>query len=938
MENAQIAPRMTSLYSEEKEDRDFSSQFLPQDKNETSTDFRAYLNVMRRRKWLIIAPLLIVLPLVIIGLLLQKPTYEATATLLIDSGSSKIVNIEDVLLPDRSREYYETQFKLITSPVLAERVVDILEDQKGHLMVQDQSQESSPNIINAARKLSARAMNFINAKIAEYTYDSRLDRSEIERHEKIVEFQKSMKVEQVPGTRLVEITISGTDPSLVATQANALADAYLDQNLDKKSEASRKASTWLTKEIPDLKEKLQNAESALQRFLDSRGLTPAELEGKANITFETTPDSNAAYAAAKARRIEVQGQLSSIEKILQQPASKRQASLAILNNPTLLALQQRYSVLEGELATLSQMFKEKHPKVLAVLAQMEQVRASIDVEIRKNIDTIRTEYNIALAKEKAFENAIDQKKAESIKLSRYMAEYTALKRDVEAKRSLYENLSKRFDETEITKGIQTNDIKIMKKAEKPIEPKLSKNVLKFLVSAVVTLAFGIGSSFIAESLERRFVNIEDVEKYLQIPIVGIIPHYNGNAKKGSYNLAVLQNPYSDIADCYRNLRINVNMKLYAKKQSSSSLLVTSAIPGEGKSTTSANLAISFAQLGKKVLIVDTDLRRPAIHKYFNLTNEFGLADILIDGYVWEQVVQNSPVEGLKILTSGPVPRNPAELLDMQRMYKLHKSIKGSFDIVIYDAPIVLSVPDTVIVATEVDGVLLVHNPTLGDKEKIAAAKKVLTRVRTNILGIVFNNVDIKYLLSNNVYYGDYYHESKDGADKTMLLPTTSMQENDDTHHPATAPSRLSTSVPNVARDNGFSFAVRAALFREEVAGMQAGQGLCFLIVDLELHNESDLPVTFHSDFAVLYLNQQNRYGSALSRMYSLSEKEEYAEDSDNMYRCDAITNMVENGLWGRETISAGSKRNGVIIYKVAKSSENFTFCYQSDDINITINI
>lgn len=463
-------------------------------------------------------------------------------------------------------------------------------------------------------------------------------------------------------------------------------------------------------------------------------------------------------------------------------------------------------------------------------------------------------------------------------------------------------------------------------------------MLKFFASTIVTIIFGVGSCFIAESLERRFVNIEDVEKHLQIPIIGIIPHYNNKDKKSIYNLAFLEDPYSEIADCYRNLRININTQLYSRKKKSVSLLVTSAIPGEGKSTTSSNLGISFAQSGKKVLIVDTDLRRPSIHKYFNLTNEFGLADILIEGYAWEQAVQNSPVEGLKILTSSPILRNPAELLDMQRMHKLHQSVKDAFDIVIYDAPIVLSVPDTVIVATEVDGVLLVHNPTLGDKERVTAAKKVLTRVHANIIGIILNNVDTKYLLSNNVYYDDYYHDSKNGTNDTVLLSKTSLQQDGATHHPATESSPLSTSVTKVAHDNGFSFAVRAALFREEVAGMQAGQGLCFLIVDLELNNESDTPVIFNSDFAVLYLNQPNRYGRALSGMYYLSEKEEYAAESTNICRCDAVTDMVENGLWGRESISAGKKINGVVIYKVPKSSENYTFCYESEEISININI
>jgi succinoglycan biosynthesis transport protein ExoP len=278
VEHAQIAPRRTSLYSIEKENGDFSAQFSPQGKDEARADFSVYLNVMRRRKWFIIAPLIIVLPLVIIGLLLQKPIYEATATLLIDSGSSKIVNIEDVLQTDRSREYYETQLKLIMSPVLAERVIDILESQNENVSSQNQSKPNSS--INAVSNFPGKVLHLVKEKLVGHKYDNTLNPAEIARHEKIVAFQKSLKVDPVMGTRLVEITMEGPRPSLVAAQANTLADAYLEQHLEKKSEASRKASVWLTKEIPDLREKLQHAEMALQGFLDSRGLTPADLEGK----------------------------------------------------------------------------------------------------------------------------------------------------------------------------------------------------------------------------------------------------------------------------------------------------------------------------------------------------------------------------------------------------------------------------------------------------------------------------------------------------------------------------------------------------------------------------------------------------------------------------------------------------------------------------------
>jgi capsular exopolysaccharide synthesis family protein len=938
MNNLPLAPQSASITNRDQTPRDFFPQMPTPENHEPGLDFRVYWNIIKRRKWMIILPLFIVPPLVAFGISLQKPTYEATATLLIDPVNPKILNIEEVLQPDGSISYYQTQYNLIRSRVIVERVIDTLNRQ------QASSEEiQSMGIIDVITDFPKTALRIIKERITGKGSTLPVDAAEVERRKKIVELQKAIEVYPVGNTRLVKVVVSGTDPHEITAQANTLAEVYVTQNLENKLEASKKARIWLAKEVTDLKEALRNADLALQDFLKSRGFWPSNLDEKQGVSLESFSDLKEAYAATKTQRTTLETQLIELEKLLKQSRERPQSLARTLKNPLIESLQQRYAGLEGELTILLKSFKEKHPKIIAIQAQMAQIESKIDAEVQKAIDSIKTEYNIILAREKVFEANINKEKTEAFKLNKEMTEYSALKRDVESKRALYQSMLSRLNETGVTEGLETNNIRIVERALVPIEPVPSKKMIKLAVSIVVACSFGVGSAFFLEMLNKGFKNLDEVEQYLKIPLLGLIPHYTINDEDKQPDLVTLREPYSIVSNCYRNVRANI--QFFSVEKRIASLLITSAVPNEGKSSTVANLGVSFAQLGKSVLLVDADLRRPNLHKFFHLRNNFGLSDILINGEKWNQLIQQTPMENLKVLASGSIPNNPAELLGTTRMKTLCENLKSAFDLIIYDVPMILSIPDAATLAAKVDGVLLVYTPEQGNKATAAAAKQVLEKAHANLLGIVINNVDLKNeAYYSPQYYYDYYSETKktqgDTERETLTLPMT-LAENQDTWatesnvQDTAAEGSLATKIEKTRRNNGLTITIHNIRFTEEIADTKAEEGLTFLVVDTELSNESTSPYSFNTECTAIYVRRSSKYGDTVSRIYSLTNEQDSRRET-NLCRCDPLTSVIENGLRVEETIAAKGMRRGNLVYKVSSEAQHYIFGYENGAMRITI--
>ncbi len=716
---------------------------------ESSVDLVAYLKVLRKRKWMILIPLLVVLPLTAFVLLLKNPVYEATAILLIEPANPRVVKFEEVQTPDRSLEYYKSQYALLRSDLLLGRVVDALagdraaEETVAKGAVAALIERLKGRLKGGIEKLRA----FFGSEVEGVNFDPQ----EVARRERIAKLQRKIRVDPV-GMRLVNVTIANTNPRRATAQVNTLADIYLTQNLESKLAASEQASTWLSDKVKELRDDLRRSEAALQAFITKHELVPAGLDDKPLVAVEEFKNLTSAYASLKAERVGLDARIRELDLLRKQPFDKLVASVSDqMDSPLVDVLRQRYAELEVERGVLLENVKAKHPKVLAVESKMRNVRRRIFGEINKYGARLKSEQALITEKIRMFGGRLDSKKGEIIASNEDLEAYANLKRDIDAKRRLYENLLNRMNETEVTKSLETNNVRIYQRAAVPVQPVPQKNLIKLLISAVVVLSFGVGMAFAAEMIDSRFKNLDDVEYYLQIPFLGLIPAYSTRNLDG---LITVEEPRSAVSDSYRILRTNLQMM--ATQRQISTLMLTSAVAGEGKTTTSANLGVSFAQLGWNVLLIDADLRRPALYKQFPVNNDAGLSDVLSHQADPDNLVQDTGVRNLSILTSGPIPPNPAEILNANRLKQLCEHLQSQYDLIIFDCAITLSIPDTLLMAPAIGGLCLIHNPDRGEKGGVETAKKMLERANANILGIMFNNVRLK-----TSTYGDYHYYSSE---------------------------------------------------------------------------------------------------------------------------------------------------------------------------------
>jgi capsular exopolysaccharide synthesis family protein len=758
--------------------QEFEYIVLPETDYAQEKNLQTYIRLLRRRKWLVIAPLLLFLPLALLHISTQKASYQATATVLIERVNPHVISIEEVVSTERttsSPDFYRTQYEIIKSPLIIAQVVDAL-----RLYEEKVPQEESSFIrtVNEIKSFPGRMIgNTINAMIAFFSditdtkqpidaleavpafegmITAHRSTNPIEKYREslIAQLQSSLVVEPRKGTQLVDITLTGRSGEKIAQQVNKVAEVYVKQNLEYKLDASKKAIEWLKKEAKDLRSKIDSAELALREFKERKKfIPPNEINELRDPLFNDINVLQSSHAQASSARINLRNQIEEVKKSLNKDLEVITSAIPILeNNISIKPLIDRYVELKTQYHSASEKVKENHPLLLQITSETSKIKDAIRAEMANLIQGMQEEYRMLLEREKLLEKAIQEQRRLSVDFSNNVMEYNRLIQELEVDKNLYLAVSKRLAETTLTEALETNNIKVLQLAPVPKNPLPSGVQKKLLFSVVVSLAFGAGLALFIESLDNRFKSVEEAERYLGIPFLGIVPSHKARRNKP----VTLYNPGTSASEAYRTLRTWIRL---SSPTPIKTLLITSANLGEGKSHTAANLAISFAQLGQMVLLVDADLRRPTLHRTFNVANRSGLIEILERGAEWKSVLQDTTMENLKILPAGGRPPNPAELLSTQRMQSLLGSLKDNFDIIIVDAPITLAIPDVVILVSAMDAVLLVHYPLKGDRETVLDAKKTLDRAGANLLGMIFNNIKSKM----QAYYGrpQSYHRYSD---------------------------------------------------------------------------------------------------------------------------------------------------------------------------------
>src|SRR5215470_8395815 len=747
-----------------------------------------YLRLFWCRKWLFLLPAICLLPLIGLFVTTQPQRYNARATALIEDTTPKVLTIPEVTGPDQSPNFYQTQYELIKSRAVVEEVVeklqlytlppaktDLLEKatkaipaflervwQAGLALVTPRDREALAPLAGVEASPAAPAL------------------ADLQRQRAAGRLQRELKVQPRKGidksdTKLVDIIVQGDDPQLVVREVNAVAATYVQQNLDKRLVASRKASVWLQKEAETLRDRIAAGERRIQTLKEDKRLVGMgnETGSTQAADLQSLGSLNLSYLDKRRERLALRAEVDELKKFLASPDLTQSAKYpTLVNNPAISTLRMRYTDLQIQATELGKKFMDKHPKMVALAEQIAEVRKAVIGEVQRVIASHENQYNTLVNQENELKQLFNTQKTSVIQSEKDVTSYESLRRDLDIQKVMYQEISKRLAETSISTALENNNVTIVEHAL--VGRPVSSGALKYLLLGLIfSLGCGGGLALVVEGLDKRFKNVVEVEQALSLFFLGFIPRHV-LPKRRPPALITLQKPWSSAAEAYHTVRTWIQLA----QPPVQSLLVTSACTGEGKSTTAANLAVSFAQLGRHVLLVEADLRRPSLHRIFGSVQSQGLTDVLARGMEWSSVVHEAPLDNLKILFAGACPLNPTELLSTVRLKQLIEHWKARFDLVIFDSPVVLSIPDVVILAPMMDSVLLVHSQGRSTRAMAVETKRLLERAGAKLLGIVFNNVRPR----EEHYYSSEYYGSADSTVPTLGRLQQSTEE------PAVAPT------------------------------------------------------------------------------------------------------------------------------------------------------
>ena len=726
---------------------------------EEGPDLRAYWRIIQKRRWTILSILLITFASVLIVTIKEKPIYRADSLLEIEKENPSIPTVQELFqLEDVSDNYLETQYKVLQSDTLARRVIEEL-----HL---DQVKEFNP---------PKGGWLWENTHAAARTEASVVD-PEAEQAI-LVRFNDRLSVEPLRRSRLVQVSFESQDPEVAAKAVNALASNYIQENLESRWQAAQKASEWLSQQLESFKAKLEKSEDDLQQYAQNNGLLFLETEkgDTENIVDERLRQLQDELTKAQADRYTKESLYRLVE------AGDYSSIPGVVDNKLMQDLTERLADLEREQAALTPTFTNDYPKVKQIQSQIDDIQKMLDQERKRAAQGIIDDYLAAVRREALVREAFDQQQGQANLVAGRAVQYNILKREVDTNKQLYEGLLQRLKEAGVSAGMNASNIRIVDAAVAPTNPVSPRPVLNLGLALLLGLGCGVGVAFLQEHLDNTLKTSDDIERLLRVPALALIPSRESlnYTSTGVYGLAdhSLSLPrgngkhaplekvsgkawiridgngtqHSALSEAFRGLRTSVLLSSAGRPPRS--LTFVSAEPSEGKTTVASNLAISLAQLGKRVLLIDGDMRRPCVHKLFDIEDHSGgLVTYLTGEKEWQHLVRPTGITDLDCLVCGPVPPNPSELLSSERMQTLIREAMVEYQFVLIDAPPLLNVADGRILATMVEGAILVVKGGFTPRELAQQAQLHIRDVGAHLIGVVLNDVDVRH----NGYYNGYY--------------------------------------------------------------------------------------------------------------------------------------------------------------------------------------
>ncbi len=747
-------------------------------------DLLEYGRVLLKRKWVLVTFTAVLVALAAVLSFTRTPLYRATATLLIDEPGTSLLNIQDVLnsgafiRSDYLGTYFNTQLRLLTSRSLAERVAKKLNigtrpefrtegGASSGLLAGLRSAITFRWLAGRGRGPAAAATKAPpTPAVSSYAFA----------------IQRGLSVAPIPETRLVFVSYVSPNAALSADVVNALVEEFVSFSVETRYEATKQTSEFLTEQTALLRDELKGKEEDLQKYGQEKDLL--YLSDNESSVVNKFADVNTALTTAQIERYAKESAYLELKNL-------RVDSLPeSVSNPTIQALRTTYSQVRSDFEEKGKIYRPEYPEMVQLKARLDATRKTLQEEIRKAVGAAESDYRAALQQENSLRGLLDEQRGDVTRMNRNAIFYHTLRTEVENMRTLLSTLVAKQNEIQVSSqlgGLRTSNIKVVDRAlvpPAPFAPDIRRN---FLMALLLGLFGGLGLIFLVEYLDNTVKGPEDVEKLVGLPSLGIIPYLSaeGARKKsgvyGSYRsygaeqgkpgedppavreIELINHLYPkfSIAEDYRTVRTSI---LFSHADSSpKTIAFTSTVPQEGKSATISNLAVSFAQLEGKVLLVDADLRKPRLSKIFNLRNATGLSSFLAGKSSFEEVVQKTSIDNVWTIPSGPHPPNPAELLNSRAMKELLARAKDEFSVVLLDTPPVLAVSDAVIVSSLADSTVFVVRAGKTTRRSLQRAIEEVRRSKADIIGVVFNEVRMGRQSIGTPFYHYYQYEYESQA-------------------------------------------------------------------------------------------------------------------------------------------------------------------------------
>jgi exopolysaccharide transport family protein len=708
-----------------------------------------YIRVLVKRKWTVLACLFTIFSVVAIASLKMTPVYEASGSIEINKPDSGLVNFNNS--PSFNVEYYdpselETEVMILQSDLLALQVVkelalDRRPDFGGKPQALPSSLDLAPDPLQAD---SGRTSSLLSS------------------------FRSNLKVTLSPNTHIIKVSFRSPDKELTSTVVNTLMSTYTENNFKSRFDSTMQASDWLSKQLVDLQMKVETSQEKLVRYQKEHEILG--IDEKQNITTSKLDELNKALTAAESERMEKE----SVYRLVQSGDSETIASAATVLDAAGTGTQSASTLLESlrskeadvkiQAAELSTQFGPSYPKVAQLNGQLKEIDAQIMLETKKVAGKIRGQYMAALQRENMLHDALEKQKQEANKLNESAIQYSILKRDLDSYRQLYEGLMEKMKEAGVSAGLKSNNFRIIDVARAPtypVEPNIPRNLA---FAFMLGLTSGVGLAFVLEGLDNTVRTTEQAQMISGLAPLGMIPMGSRAAREGNnakrlviatskeaVELVTQVRPQSQMAESYRALRTSLLLSNLGAPPKV--IMITSALPQEGKTTTSINCAVVLAQKGVRVLLIDADLRRPSIHKTLGMGPRSGLSNVLTGSATLAQAITRSPIlPNLSVLPAGTPPPNPAELLASPNMRQVLDELRGQYDHIVVDTPPTLSVTDAVVLSPRADAIVLVIRSGQTTKQALRRSRDILMQVNAKVSGVLLNAVD----LSSPDYY--YYYE------------------------------------------------------------------------------------------------------------------------------------------------------------------------------------